>query len=65
MTDVQRQRPADDPEGDDLDRGAYIGSRPELEGETIPGGVKPDDERVAAYDSKRGVDGEPEDLGEG
>lgn len=33
---------------DRLDPGAYIGSEPELEEETIPGGVQPGDERVAA-----------------
>ncbi|CAN5456094.1 hypothetical protein BH20CHL6_BH20CHL6_09040 [soil metagenome] len=29
------------------DAGAYIGHEPELAAETIPGGVQPDDERVA------------------
>jgi hypothetical protein len=29
-----------------LDSGAYIGHEPELEEESIPGGVKPGDERV-------------------
>jgi hypothetical protein len=43
----------------DLDPGAYIGREPELEEESIPGGVKPGDERVAAYGSRPGVDGEP------
>jgi hypothetical protein len=45
------------------DPGAYIGSEPERESETIPGGVKPDDERVAAHASKPGVAGEPDDNG--
>ena len=45
---------------DDLDPGAYIGHEPELEEESIPGGVKPGDERVAAYDSQPGVEGEPD-----
>lgn len=44
-----------------LDPGAYIGHEPELEEESIPGGVKPADERVAAYGSQPGVDGEPDD----
>ena len=44
----------------ELDPGAYIGREPELEEESIPGGVKPGDERVAAYDSQPGVDGEPD-----
>ena len=45
---------------DDLDPGAYIGHEPELEEESIPGGVKPGDERVAAYDSEPGVKREPD-----
>jgi len=47
---------------DQQDPGAYIGSEPEREAETIPGGVKPGDERVAAIDSQPGVEGEPEDT---
>jgi hypothetical protein len=46
----------------ELDPGAYIGHEPELEEESIPGGVKPGDERVAAYDSQPGVDGEPDNA---
>ncbi len=42
-----------------LDPGAYIGQEPELEEETIPGGLKPGDERVAAHDAAPGVPGEP------
>lgn len=44
----------------ELDPGAYIGREPELEAETIPGGVGPQDERVAAYDSRPGIGGEPD-----
>ena len=47
---------------DRLDPGAYIGSEPELEEETIPGGVQPGDERVAAYGSAPGAEGEPDRL---
>jgi hypothetical protein len=36
------------------DPGAYIGIEPELASETIPGGVRPDDERVAAHSSQAG-----------
>ena len=32
----------------DVDPGAYIGSQPEREAETIPGGVTSQDERVSA-----------------
>jgi hypothetical protein len=43
-----------------LDPGAYIGRKPELAAETIPGGVQPDDERVAAGETQTGADtGEP------
>jgi len=45
--------------GDDLDAGAYIGREPERATESIPGGVQPGDERVAAYGSQPGVPGEP------
>jgi hypothetical protein len=44
----------------DLDPGAYIGQEPEREAETIPGGVKPGDERIAAHDAAPGVRGEPD-----
>jgi hypothetical protein len=44
-----------------LDPGAYIGSEPEFEAETIPGGVKPGDQRVSAYDSQPGLPEEPTD----
>ena len=43
----------------DLDAGAYIGRKPELAAETIPGGVQPDDERVAAGQTQTGPDVEP------
>jgi hypothetical protein len=42
------------------DPGAFIGQEPEREEETIPGGVKPGDERVAAHDAAPGVRGEPD-----
>jgi hypothetical protein len=34
--------------------GAYIGRLPEREADTIPGGVRKDDERIAAYGSASG-----------
>jgi hypothetical protein len=43
------------------DPGAYIGSEPEREAETIPGGVDPKDERTSGSNSRPGVAGEPED----
>ena len=46
---------------DELDPGAFIGHEPELAAETIPGGVQPDDERVAGYASQSsGVGAEDE-----
>lgn len=42
------------------DPGAYVGHEPELESESIPGGVTPRDERVSANDSRPGVKGEPD-----
>jgi hypothetical protein len=54
MTDERKNR-------DVLDPGAYIGNEPEREAESIPGGVKPGDERVAAHDSKPGLQEEPSD----
>jgi hypothetical protein len=44
------------------DPGAYIGSEPERDAETIPGGATPGDERVAAHNSRPGVEGEPDDT---
>ena len=43
------------------DPGAFIGSKPESEAETIPGGVDRRDQRTSASNSRPGVDGEPED----
>lgn len=39
------------------DAGAYIGRKPEFAAETIPGGVQPDDERVAAGQTQTGEGG--------
>jgi hypothetical protein len=47
----------------DLDAGAYIGREPELASETIPGGVRPDDERVAAGETQAGPREAPEPQG--
>ena len=43
----------------DLDPGAFIGHEPELASDRIPGGVQPDDDRVAFNSSQRAVAGEP------
>jgi len=44
---------ADDPSSKPEDPGAYVGNRPERQAETIPGGVRPDVERVAAHSTER------------
>ena len=46
-----------------LDPGAFIGQEPELAAETIPGGVQPDDERVAAHSTQVGPTSEPAPSG--
>jgi hypothetical protein len=48
MDDEQQAgRPADD-----QDPGAFIGRQPERSTETIPGGIGPEDERVAAHSTQ-------------
>lgn len=62
MTDEQRSGP----DGErPLDGGAYIGNRPELAEETIPGGLQPDDERVAAHDSRSSGSGKQDERVQG
>lgn len=43
---------ADRQEPDEADPGAYIGHEPERATETIPGGLGPRDERVAAHSTQ-------------
>jgi hypothetical protein len=59
MTDDRQRQPrdrsadpTDDPESHPADPGAYVGNRPERQAETIPGGVRPDDERIAAHSTQ-------------
>jgi hypothetical protein len=47
----------DDPLKKPDEPGAYVGHEPERMAETIPGGVGPDDERIAAHSTRR----EPDD----
>ena len=47
------------------DPGAFIGSEPEREAETIPGGVDRKDQRTSASNSRPGVDSEPEESDTG
>ncbi len=54
--------PTTDPLSHPDEAGAYVGSRPEREGESIPGGIQPSDQRIAAYGSRPGVDREPDNI---
>ena len=45
------------------DPGQYIGSEPEFAADRIPGGVRPDDQRVAAHSTQVGPATEPEPSG--
>jgi hypothetical protein len=45
------------------DPGQYIGHEPELAADRIPGGVRPDDERVAAHSTQSGPSTAPEPSG--
>lgn len=63
MTDEHRDD--DELEKEQLDPGAFIGRKPELASETIPHGVRPDDERVAAHDSQSSGEGGAEHGVEG
>ena len=51
-------------ESEKRDPGAYIGQEPELASETIPGGVQPDDQRVAAHSTQPGPATEPGPSGD-
>jgi len=46
--------PTDDPLAHPDEPGAYVGRKPERQAETIPGGVRPDDERIAAHSTQTG-----------
>lgn len=58
---------SDEPRRDEnaADGGAYIGNRPEMASETIPGGVHGDDERVAGHDSQSTGTGKLEERVQG
>jgi hypothetical protein len=50
----ERREPTADPLAKPDEAGAFIGHEPEREAETIPGGVRRDDERIAANSSASG-----------
>ncbi|HEX5013422.1 MAG TPA: hypothetical protein VFV72_04610 [Candidatus Limnocylindrales bacterium] len=60
MTDsgtASNRHPRVDPEAKPDEAGAYVGRKPERQAETIPGGVRPDDERIAAHSTQAGEGG--------
>jgi len=48
----EAERPTDNPYAKPDEAGAYIGSQPEREAETIPGGIDTEDERIAAHSTQ-------------
>ena len=48
---------------EDADPGQYLGRKPERASESIPGGVRPDDERVAAHSTQSGPTSPPAPAG--
>jgi len=50
--DIDPSTRPNDPLDTDIDPGAFVGNRPERQADTIPGGVRPDDERIAANSSQ-------------
>ncbi len=51
--DADGQR-TDHPDDQRRDPGAYVGREPERQGATIPGGISPKDERIAAHSTQSG-----------
>ncbi len=49
---AETKRPTGDPYAKPDNAGAYIGSQHEREAETIPGGIDPEDERIAAHSTQ-------------
>ena len=57
VADGQR---TDHPDREQHDPGAYVGREPERQAATIPGGVSPRDERIAAHSTQSGpIAGDP------
>jgi hypothetical protein len=51
-----------DPLAKPADPGAYVGHEPERQAETIPGGVRPEHERIAAHSTQHEEDPEAADA---
>ena len=62
MTDHETPHdPTEDPLAHPDEPGAYVGNRPERQAETIPGGVHPGDERIAANSSESSGSAPPDE----
>ena len=57
--------PTKDPLAHPDEPGAYVGRKPERQAETIPGGVRPDDERIAAHSTQTGETSSTEETPSG
>ena len=54
---VEDGRTTDHPDDERHDPGAYVGREPERQAATIPGGISPKDERIAAHSTQSGPTG--------
>jgi hypothetical protein len=52
--DVEDGQRTDHPDRERRDPGAYVGREPERQAATIPGGISPKDERIAAHSTQAG-----------
>ena len=55
MAERDHRQSSESPTDEDLDPGAFVGNRPERQAETIPGGIGPKDERIAANSTQSGA----------
>ena len=68
MAERDHRQSSESTTDEDLDPGAFVGNRPERQAETIPGGIGPKDERIAANSTQSGApsrDDTPEGHREG
>ena len=65
---VEDGQRTDHPDREHHDPGAYVGREPERQAATVPGGISPKDERIAAHSTQSGPtagDSTPEGHREG
>ena len=55
MPEHDRRHPSGSATDENLDPGAFVGNHPERQAETIPGGIGPKDERIAAHSTQPGT----------